>query len=504
MNVKFFDTTLRDGEQTPGVHLSLNQKIEIALQLEQLGIDIIEAGFPAASKGDFRAVSEISEVIKTKTVCALSRMLRDDIDAAYAALKNAAFPRIHLFIATSNIHMDAKLKMTRDEVLMRTHNMVKYAKSLLPDVQFSPEDATRSDVNFLCEVIATAISAGATTINIPDTVGYTMPSEFAALFAKIRRKVPAVVEKSITLSVHCHNDLGLATANSLAAVSEGATQIECTINGLGERAGNASFEEVVMSLETRRDIHSCTHSVNLREIMRTSRLVSSLSTLTVQPNKAIVGANAFSHESGIHQHGILCDPRTYEIINPETIGLTSGTLVLGKLSGRHAFADKIRELGYILDESGINAAFETFKETADRKKDISDSDIRAIVNEYLDTLEGKYKLDAFQIQSGDKMSAMAMISLRTPSGAIISEAAIGEGPIDAAFNAINKLTNAAASIKLETYEIRAVTEGTDALGEVKVKIHSPQATYTGRSVSTDIIKASIKAYVNAINKWDAT
>ena len=502
MNVKFFDTTLRDGEQTPGVHLSLNQKIEIALQLEQLGIDIIEAGFPASSKGDFKAVSEISSAIKTKTVCALSRMIRDDIDAAYAALKYAQDSRIHLFLATSDIHMEAKLKMTRAQVLSRTYEMVKYAKTLLPDVQFSPEDATRSDIGFLCEVIETAISAGAATINIPDTVGYTMPSEFAALFTEIRRKVPAIDENGITLSVHCHNDLGLATANSLAAISAGAAQVECTVNGLGERAGNASFEEVVMALNTRADIHRRSHAINTREIMRTSRLVSSLSTLTVQPNKAIVGANAFSHESGIHQHGILCDPRTYEIIDPESIGLTSGTLVLGKLSGRHAFADKIRELGYILDENGINSAFETFKEAADRKKDISDSDIRAIVNEYLDTLEGKYKLDSFQIQSGNKMSAMAMISLRTPSDTVISEAAIGEGPIDAAFNAINKLTNAENTIKLETYEIKAVTEGTDALGEVKVKIQSPQTTYTGRSVSTDIIKASIKAYLNAINKWE--
>lgn len=507
MNIKFFDTTLRDGEQTPGMHLSLNHKLEIAHQLAVLGINIIEAGFPASSKGDFKAVSEIAAYVKGVCVCGLSRMLKSDIDAAYESLKKAEAARIHLFIATSDIHMTAKLKMTRQQVLAKTYEMVKYAKTLTSDVQFSPEDSTRSDPDFLCDVISAAISAGALTINIPDTVGYTIPSEFTKIIRYIKENVPAISENEnkAAISVHCHNDLGLAAANSLTAVLAGAEQIETTINGLGERAGNAAFEEIVMALNTRFDVYGAAHSINTKEIMRTSRLISSLSTMPIPPNKAIVGKNAFAHESGIHQHGILCDPRTYEIMTPESIGLSSGTLVLGKLSGKHAFADKVAELGYVLDESGITAAFETFKETADRKSEITDDDIRAIINEYLDTLSGKYKLDTFQIQSGNKMNAMAMLTLsrKTDSGDIeyVSEAAIGEGPIDAAFNAINRIIGTETVIRLETYEIRAVTEGADALGEVNVKIRAGGTTFTGRSVSTDIIKASIKAYISAVNKY---
>ncbi len=498
MKIIFFDTTLRDGEQTPGAHISRANKVEIARQLERLGIDVIEAGFPAASNGDLKAVEAVCAAIKNSTVAALARTLRSDIDAAVTALKDAAKKRIHIFIATSDLHLEHKLGISREEAIERVRDAVSYARNFFDDIEFSAEDASRSDRDYLCRVIEAAIESGATTINIPDTVGYSLPGEFGELISYIKANAKGI-DKAV-ISVHCHDDLGNATANSLEAIKCGALQIEGSINGLGERAGNAALEEIIMNLYTRREYYGTQMNINTKEITRTSRLVSSLFGITVPPNKAIVGANAFIHESGIHQHGVLKDRRTYEIMSPDTIGLDDGNIVLGKLSGKHAFAKRLAELGYGLDENGINECFRIFKNFAD-KKAVSDRDIRAIVNEYLDSLSSIYELDTFQIQSGNRMSAMAMITLSC-AGESISEAAIGDGPIDAAFNAIRRLSGA-DDIKLEEYGIKAVTEGTDALGEAKVKITIQGASYSGRSVSNDIIEASIKAYINALNKWAA-
>ncbi len=500
--IKIFDTTLRDGEQTPGAHLSVNHKVEIALGLERLGVDIIEVGFPASSGADERAAAQISERVKSSTVCALARAVKTDIDAAWNAIKTAAKPRIHVFIATSPIHREYKLHMTKEDILLRIDESVSYAASLCPDVQFSAEDATRTEPEFLAEAVRHAIAAGAKTVNIPDTVGYTTPNEFFELITYIKKEVPET--ENITISVHCHDDLGLAVANSLSAVRAGAGQVECTVNGIGERAGNAAAEEIIMALSVRHDTFGTETSVKTEEIMRTSRLVASLSGIRTPNGKAIVGKNAFLHESGIHQHGMIKNSATYEIMTPESIGLPkndSERLLLGKLSGRHAYATRAAELGYNLDENDINTTFVTFKEIAERKDVMADSDIMAIINEYLDTISGRFTLDTFQIQSGNKMQAMAMITLKREDGALFSEAALGDGPIDAAFNAINTITGAWDAITLETYNITAVTEGADALGEVRVKIRSGDTELAGRSVSSDIIKASIRAYLHAVNKW---
>ena len=490
-----FDTTLRDGEQMPGVHLSRAHKIEIARQLERMKVDVIEAGFPASSKGDFMCVKEIAAVLKNCAVAGLSRADRGDIDTAWEALKEAESPRIHTFIATSELHMKYKLKLSRDEVLRRVADSVSYAAGLCSDVEFSAEDASRSDVEFLTKVIETAIKAGARTINIPDTVGYAMPEQFGEL---VRGIIERTDTGNVIFSVHCHDDLGCATANTLSAIKAGARQAEVTVNGVGERAGNTSAEEVIMSLNTRADFYGIKSEADTKQIVRTSRLVSSLFGISVPPNKAIVGGNAFSHEAGIHQHGMMADSRTYEIMTPETVGLSSSNLVLGKLSGRHAFEKRLKELGYTIEGKDAEACFEKFKLVAD-KKETSDEDIMAIVNEYLDGLSGKYKLETFQIQSGNSVRSMAMVTLSC-RGVSLSEAALGDGPIDAAFNAINRLSGA-VEIKLEEYGIKAVTEGADALGEATVSVTIDGARYSGRSVSIDIIAASIKAYVNALNKW---
>lgn len=496
-HIEILDTTLRDGEQTPGVRFSLSHKIEIAKQLERMGVDAVEAGFPASSKGDFDAVEAISRELKSSAVQALARCTKKDIDIAAEALKAAAHPIIHVFLATSPIHLQYKLKITPEEAIEQIRSAVSYAKSLCKTVQFSPEDATRSDRDFLCLAIKTAIDAGADIINIPDTVGYTVPEEFAALITYLSENVPSLSEKK--LSVHCHNDLGLAVANSISAVMAGAGRIECAINGIGERAGNASLEEIVMALRVRCDFCDCDTKVNSKEILRTSRMVSSLAGYDVALNKAIVGQNAFAHESGIHQHGMMEHRETYEIMAPEDIGADKSTMVLGKLSGRHAYSERLTTLGYALDAKGVDATFTRFKEIANKKVAVTDSDIRAIVNEYLDGLEGKYWIDTFQIQSGNHMKAMALVSLKAGEE-IFTESAPGEGPIDAAFNTINRIADA-NDVHLESYTLKAVTEGADALGEVKVKITSDHGAFTGRGVSTDVIKASIKAYVNAINKW---
>ena len=495
--IEILDTTLRDGEQTPGVRFSISHKIEIAKQLERLGVDAIEAGFPAASGGDFDAVSAISREIKSASVQALARATKQDIDAAAAALKDAVSPIIHVFIATSPIHLEYKLKKTPEETLEAIREAVSYAKSLCPTVQFSPEDATRSDRDYLCRAVKCAIDAGADIINIPDTVGYAVPEEFSSLIKYLLEKVEGLSEKK--LCVHCHNDLGLAVANSISAITAGAVRVECAVNGIGERAGNASLEEIVMALRVRRDCMGCDTNINTKEILRTSRMVSSFAGYDVALNKAIVGQNAFSHESGIHQHGMMEHRATYEIMDPEDIGVDKSTMVLGKLSGRHAYSQRLETLGYALDAKGVDATFIRFKEIAEKKVAVTDRDIRAVVNEYLDGLEGKYWIDTFQIQSGNHMKAMALISLRA-GDEVFTEAAPGEGPLDAAFNTINRIAGA-DEVFLESYELKAVTQGADALGEVKVKISSAHGTFTGRGVSTDIIKASLKAYVNAINKW---
>ncbi len=496
-NIEILDTTLRDGEQTPGVRFSLSHKIEIAKQLCRLGVDAIEAGFPASSKGDFDAVEAIAREVKGAGVQALARCIKNDIDVAAKALKDAEDPIIHVFLATSPIHLEYKLKMTPEEALGQIKTAVSYAKSLGVTVQFSPEDATRSDRDYLCRAVECALEAGADIINIPDTVGYTVPHEYSDLITYLINNVPSLSKAK--LSVHCHNDLGLAVANSISAIMAGAARVECAVNGIGERAGNASLEEIVMALRTRRDFCGCDTRVNSKEILRTSRMVSSLAGYDVALNKAIVGQNAFAHESGIHQHGMLNHRETYEIMAPEDIGADKSTMILGKLSGRHAYSERLTTLGYALDTKGVDATFNRFKEIADKKIAVTDSDIRAIVNEYLDGLEGKYWIDTFQIQSGNHMKAMALVSLKA-GDEIFTESAPGEGPIDAAFNTINRIAGA-DDVHLESYDLKAVTEGADALGEVKVKITSDHGAFTGRGVSADVIKASIKAYVNAINKW---
>jgi len=493
--IKIFDTTLRDGEQTPGVNLNLQEKLEIAKQLERLGVDIIEAGFAAASPGDFEAVSAVAREIKNSTVASLARSSKEDIDRAWEAVKNAVQPRLHVFLATSPIHMKYKLKMTPEEVIERVAAMVSYAKKYCGDIEFSAEDASRSDPEFLYRVFETAIKAGATVINVPDTVGYATPDEFGRLIRSIRENVHGI--EKVDISVHCHDDLGLAVANTIAAMENGAVQLECTINGLGERAGNAAMEEVIMAVSTRKDVFKASHNIDTTQIYRTSKLVSSLTGISVQPNKAIVGANAFAHESGIHQHGVLEEKSTYEIMTPESIGLRRNRISLGKLSGRHAFEERLKELGYKLTPEEITEAFAKFKRLADRKKVVLDRDIEALVQEKVSEVNEAYKLDSFQISSGNRVIATATVSL-AKDDRIITEAATGDGPIDAAFNAIEKAVG--MSLVLEEYSLKAVTEGKDALGEVTVRVSKDGRIYVGRGISTDVIEASIKGYINAINR----
>ena len=495
--IKFFDTTLRDGEQTPGVNLNTEEKVRIAVQLEKMGIDVIEAGFAAASAGDFSAVQAVAQAMTTTVTASLARAVKADIDTAWEAVKGAKKPRIHVFIATSEVHMKFKLKMDAEQVYQRAIESVAYAKAYCEDIEFSPEDASRSDRDFLCRVIEGVIDAGATVINIPDTVGYTTPEEFYELISGIRAKVPNIDRAEI--SVHCHNDLGLAVANSLAAIRAGAAQIECTINGLGERGGNAAVEEIVMGLRTRRDYYNVRYNIDTTRISKVSKLVCALTGVPVQVNKAIVGANAFLHASGIHQHGVLAEKTTYEIMTPESVGIMdNNNIVLGKLSGRHAFEEKLGEMGFLIEKDGLDEAFRVFKETCDRKKNVTDEDIAAIASEYMSVVRGGYELEEFQIQSGNNIQSTALVNLRHNGDEAHREVAIGSGPIDAAFNAVNRLLG--RDFVLEGYQIKAVTEGMDALGEVNVKILYEDKIYKGRGVSTDIIEASIKAYVNAANR----
>ena len=494
--VRIFDTTLREGEQSPGCSMNLAEKIEVAKQLEKLGVDIMEAGFAIASPGDFASVKAIATAIKNSTVASLARALPKDIDSAAEALKNTKYPRIHTFLATSDIHMQYKLKKTPDQVLETAYEMVKYAKRFCSDIEFSAEDASRSNPEFLYKVFEAVIEAGATTINVPDTVGYTSPEEFAALIKGIRENVPSI-DKAV-ISVHCHNDLGLAVANSLAAIKAGARQVECTINGIGERAGNAALEEVVMNLNTRRDLYGFECGIHTKEIYKSSKLLSSITGVRVQPNKAIVGENAFAHESGIHQHGMLAHKETYEIMTPESIGLTENKLVLGKHSGRHAFEDKLKSMGYELDEKALAKAFEDFKVLADKKKDVTDRDIEALICHKLVQIPEAYKLERFVINAGNTITTTSSMRLLTKTGHVLEEVVSSyDGPIDASYKAIDKLVG--KKFILEDFVINSVTGGTDAQGEVNVKIRNKDKVYNGHGVSMDIVEASILAYISAIN-----
>ncbi|MGE5552593.1 MAG: 2-isopropylmalate synthase [Betaproteobacteria bacterium] len=494
--VLIFDTTLRDGEQTPGVSLNVAEKVEIARQLARLGVDVIEAGFPVASPGDFAAVQAVAREVKGPVVCGLARAVPGDIERAWEALREAArTPRIHTFIATSPIHLQYKLKKTPDEVLAMAVEAVKFARRFTPDVEFSAEDATRSDPAFLARVFAAVIEAGATTINVPDTVGYTTPQEMTELLEYLKENVPGL--DRVTLSVHCHDDLGLAVANSMAAVAAGAGQVECTVNGLGERAGNAALEEVVMGLRTRSQFYQASTGIVTELIYRTSRLVSTLTGVAVPPNKAVIGANAFAHESGIHQDGVLKARQTYEIMTPESVGFTQSRLVLGKLSGRHALRARLKELGYTLTAAEFAKAYARFLEVADRKKEVSDQDLEALIEGEVLAAPEIYQLDYLHVASGNTTVPTATVRL-TRDGAAYEEAACGDGPVDAAYRAVDRITG--LSVNLMEYNLRAVTGGKDALGEVLVKVKDNGHRFVGRGTSTDIIEASVRAYLQAINK----
>jgi 2-isopropylmalate synthase len=493
--IVIFDTTLRDGEQAPGASLTPPEKVEIARQLARLGVDVIEGGFPFASPGDGQAVRMIAEAVKGPTIAALARSLPGDIDAAAKALAPAQRKRIHVFLATSPIHRKFKLRKAREEILRQAVWAVKYAKRHSRDVEFSPEDASRTEPEFLHQVLAAVIRAGATTVNIPDTVGFAIPEEFGRLIQGIAERVPNIHQAVI--SVHCHNDLGLSVPNSLAAIKNGAGQVECTINGIGERAGNASLEEIVMSLKIRKDFYRATTGIDTRQIHATSRLVSSLTGMIVQPNKAIVGQNAFRHESGIHQDGVLKHAKTYEIMRPEDVGLGQSTLVLGKLSGRHAFVKRLGALGFRLPKAEVDRAFARFKVLADKKKEVFDEDLIAIVEEDLPAAQEIYALAYVHTASGSDTVPTATIRL-SREGKVVQDAATGDGPVDACYKTINRMTG--LSPELVDYSLHAVTKGRDAQGEVSVKLRHKGVEVTGRGTSTDIIEASAKAYVNAINR----
>jgi 2-isopropylmalate synthase len=494
--ILIFDTTLRDGEQSPGASLGVKEKIEIARQLDRLGVDIIEAGFPISSSGDFNSVRAVSEMVKRPIICALARAKEEDIKTAYRAIKQARKKRIHVFLATSKIHMKYKLKKPEDEILKLAIDAVRIAKRYCDDIEFSPEDAARTREDFLFKVIEAVIDAGAVTVNIPDTVGYSTPDEFGGLITKIKENVPNI-EKAI-ISVHCHNDLGLGVANSLAAIKSGAKQVECTINGLGERAGNASLEEIVMTLKTRSDFYQKTTSIKTSLLYKTSRLVSHLTGMIVQPNKAIVGQNAFSHEAGIHQDGVLKKRLTYEIIKPQDVGFLESRIVLGKHSGRHAFSQRLKELGYKLSKEEIDNAFQHFKELADKKKEVFDEDLEALIEEQLARVPQAFSLSYLETQSATNSAPKAVIALKGPNGKVQKATSIGDGQVDACYKAIEKITKQKG--KLEDYSIQSVTGGKDALGEVRVRVKFKEGVISGHGASTDIIEASVKAYLNAINK----
>ncbi len=487
---------MRDGEQAAGGTLNIQEKLEIARQLERLNVDVIEAGFPISSPSDFEAVRLIAKEIRTPIICGLARANPEDIDRAWEAVKGAAHPRIHVFISSSDIHLGYQLKKSREEVLHTAREMVARAKKYTDDIEFSPMDASRTAPEYIYQILKVVIDAGATTVNIPDTVGYAIPDEFGNLIEGIIKNVPNI-SKAI-VSVHCHNDLGLAVANSLEAVKRGARQVECTINGIGERAGNASQEEIVMAINTRKDLFQLKTGVNTTQIYKASRLVSELSGFVVQPNKAIVGANAFRHQSGIHQDGVIKMPITYEIMDPKTVGIPSSSLVLGKLSGRHAFKERLAELGYSLSETEFNRVFAAFKELAEKKKEITDRDIESLMAEEHRTVAEAYHLDQVQVSCGDRGIPTASVRLIGPDGKTLEDASLGTGPVDAVYKAINRIVK--VPNELTEFTVKSVTEGIDAIGEVLIRLESEGVTYTGRGADTDIIVASAKAYMNALNR----
>jgi len=492
--VIIFDSTLRDAEQSPGASLNVSEKVEVAQQLARLGVDVIEAGYPISSPAQFEAVKRIAEEVSGSVIAGLARTVKEDIDSAAAALKSAPRWRIHTFTSSSPRHMEHMLRMTPATVLEKAVEAVKHAKGYTDDVEFSGQDATRSDIVFLRELVQAAIEAGATTMNIPDTVGYGIPRVYGELIADLRQNVPGI--DKVVISTHCHNDLGLATANSLAGVLNGARQIECTINGLGERAGNASLEEVVMAIKTRRDVFAVDTGIRTTEIYRTSQLVSRLMGWQMQPNKAIVGANAFAHESGIHVDGLLKDRSTYEIMTPESVGVTGSRMVMGRHSGRHGFKTRCEELGFELDREQLDKAYEEFLVLADKKKEVFDEDIMAILADEIDTESETFHLDYLQCSSGTGTLPSATVRILR-AGEVLQEAAWGDGPVDATYNAISKATGLAP--ELENYSIRAVTGSSEALGEAVLRISYEGKVFVGRGVSTDIIEASAKAYISALN-----
>ncbi len=494
--VIIFDTTLRDGEQCPGASLNPKQKLEIAKMLDRLGVDVIEAGFAISSPGDFEGVRLIAKEVKRPVICSLARAVPRDIEAAGKALKPAKRKRIHTFVATSEIHMRYKLRKAEDEILRLAVAGVRQALNYTDDVEFSPEDAARTEPKFLLKVLEAVIEGGATTVNIPDTVGWAIPGQFGELIHRIKEEVPNI--SKAVISVHCHNDLGLSTANSLAAVKNGARQVECTINGIGERAGNASLEEIVMALKVRRDLFGVETGIDTTQIFKASRLVSKLTGFLVQLNKAIVGGNAFAHESGIHQDGVLKFRKTYEIMHPKDVGYGESKLVLGKHSGRHAFLARLKELGFALDEKQLSKAFERFKELADKKKEVFDDDLAALVEDELSEAPERYALEYLHVTSGTGVIPTATIRLKTADGRLLQGAASGDGPVDSIYNAIDRLVGFKG--KLKDYSIQSVTSGKDALGEVTVKLGTLKRVEHGRAASTDILEASAKAYLSAINR----
>jgi 2-isopropylmalate synthase len=493
--VHIFDTTLRDGEQSPGISLNTQEKVEIAQQLARLGVDVIEAGFPITSPGDHEAVTAIARRVDGPVICGLARTHKADIDAAWSAIKDSARPRIHTFVSTSDIHITHQLQTTREDVKGQARAAVALARSYCDDVEFSPMDATRADVDFTAEVCAIAVEEGATVINIPDTVGYTTPEEYGRYFARLYELVPAL--RDVRLSVHCHDDLGLAVANSYAGVLAGARQVECAVNGIGERAGNCSLEEIVMLLRTRRDVHGLDTGVDSRELARTSRMVSRFTGYAVQPNKAVVGRNAFAHESGIHQDGVLKERTTYEIMDATEVGLESNQIVLGKHSGRHALRDALTELGFRVDGQALNHAFARFKEIADKKKHVTALDLEAIVSDEFRERAQRYNLAWFDVEASSRRPPNARVAVTLPSGEEAEAEASGDGPIDAIFVAIQRA--AGIECELRQYTVSAVTEGEDALGEVTVMLRAGGRLASGQGVSTDILEASARAYVRALS-----
>ncbi len=496
--IYIFDTTLRDGEQVPGAKLNKKQKIEVALQLAKLNVDVIEGGFPCSSPGDLQAVKAISQQVKGPVIAALARAVKEDIDLAWEAVREAEQPRIHVFLGSSDIHIKKKLRRDRDSALEMAVEAVKYAKSLCREVEFSTEDGSRTDFGFLCRIIEAAIRAGADVINVPDTVGYAVPEEFGDLIRRIRETVPSI--DRVRLSVHCHDDLGLGVANSMAAIRNGADQVECTINGIGERAGNASLEEIVMLLKTRFASYQATTDVDTTEIFRTSRMVSRLMNIPVQPNKAIVGSNAFAHSSGVHQDGVLKDRTTYEIMSPEDLGIKQHSIVLTARSGRAALKHRLGELGFSLQPEIFERVYNRFIDVADRKKEIASQDLQSIVEIEISKVPETYAMHSLQIMSGTKMVPLASVTLKR-DGQLFTDAATGNGPVDAAFNGIERIIG--VSGKLRDYDLKAVTMGRDALGEAMVRVQIGETIYSGIGTSPDVIEASARAYLNAYNRYFA-